>query len=242
MYSEFNHKDMQQKAIKLYKSYKSGKDLIESFEKVFDINYYLNFGKVDPKIILFQFLQNYYQNEFFIKHYFIIKHLIKTKSIFFDEYPILDVRGDLISLSKCSRVYEIKTEFDNLDRLNKQVNTYLTCFEYVYVICDEKKKNEIQKIIPEECGIYTYKHRKNCAFIKIKDAIKSKKLDSNIILSQMSKEEKAYYYKTSDNLKVLEENSLNVINSNFKKCLKNKYLKKCDQLKTECEVLREKQI
>ena len=96
---------------------------------------------------------HYYHNEAFIKAMF-IKELKKQKSVSFFELPIKDSRIDLCSINGHSVAYEIKTKYDTLKRLNKQVNDYLSAFEYVYVVCSSDKTGLVQSTVPNCVGIY----------------------------------------------------------------------------------------
>ncbi len=57
--------------------------------------------------------------------------------------------------------YEIKTEYDNYDRLKTQMKDYMKAFEKVYVIVPAKNYEQVQNFIPLECGIITYKRDNN---------------------------------------------------------------------------------
>ena len=50
--------------------------------------------------------------------------------------------------------YEIKSAFDKLDNLQRQMDSYRLIFDYIYVVCDRKHLASVRKIIPRKVGIY----------------------------------------------------------------------------------------
>jgi len=111
-----------------------------------------NMREIYNKIIL-----KYYPNELSVKSNFINQVLFKSNNhVTIFELPIGSSRIDLCKLNGSSNAYEIKTDLDNLLRLNKQLNDYLEIFEKVFVICSLNKLTDIEKQIIPLCGIYTY--------------------------------------------------------------------------------------
>lgn len=97
-----------------------------------------------------------YHNEAFIKSTFISEILTPNAHIVGYEFPIGDNRVDLCALDSRSVAFEIKTAYDKLDRLNKQLSSYLRAFEYVYVVVEKGKLGDVFEIAPECVGIYSY--------------------------------------------------------------------------------------
>ncbi|AHL74612.1 hypothetical protein CH92_05680 [Stutzerimonas stutzeri] len=64
-------------------------------------------------------------------------------------------RADLISIAddKLSG-YEIKSYFDKLTNLAVQLKSYISVFDYVYVVCDERHLSKVREIAPSKVGIY----------------------------------------------------------------------------------------
>ena len=231
---DLTKKEVQRNIISIYNAFSSGGDIIKSFNRIFNIEYPLIFGKDDPFKALFKLLSEYYQNEYYIKHSFIIKNLYNSKSIYFDEYPIGDVRADIISINGHITVYEIKTEYDNTKRLANQLENYLQYFEYVYIICDEKKVSKIIDMIPDDCGIYTYKKRINGRFTKIKNASRSRYLNKKAILTKISKKYKLKYFLEENNDVIVKNTDLDTIYKVYKAYLKDTYYNKYSEMKDEC--------
>lgn len=162
-----------------------------------------------------------YPNETTIKSAFINNVLSKTKnhiSIF--ELNTISCRVDLCKINGESIAFEIKTDLDNLKRLNNQLTDYLNVFEEVYVICSQDKQESILLSIPECVGIYTYKINRlgNYTFTKTKSASRNHDLSPDMQLKLISKADKLKYA-------IDETSHPEKINFAFKQALKNKYSK-----------------
>lgn len=102
-------------------------------------------------------LMNYYVCERVVKYHF-IKHLKNSAhDIVAFEMSIGDSRVDICRINGKLCAYEIKTEYDNYDRLSSQMSDYFNSFEKVYIIVPNQKFEDVQKHIPRKCGIITYK-------------------------------------------------------------------------------------
>lgn len=104
---------------------------------------------------------NYYTCERVVKYHF-IKHLKDAiHDIVAFEMSIGESRIDICRINGKLCAYEIKTEFDNYDRLATQMNDYFKSFEKVYIIVPSQKFNIVQKYVPKKCGIITYRVSKS---------------------------------------------------------------------------------
>lgn len=102
-------------------------------------------------------LMNYYICERVVKYHF-IKHLKNSMhDIVAFEMSIGDSRIDICRINGKLCAYEIKTEYDNYDRLSSQMSDYFKSFEKVYIIVPNQKFDDVQKHIPRKCGIITYR-------------------------------------------------------------------------------------
>lgn len=180
----------------------------------------------------------YYPNEISIKSSFIKKVLLKNNNhttIF--ELNSGTSRVDLCKINGHSVAFEIKTDLDNFNRLDKQLKDYLKIFENVYVICSTNNINNMKNIIPQECGIYSYHITKSGKYIfkKEKEALFSSQIDSKSQLSLFTKNDLNTFFNTynltnKDELinKILSEYNKEYINKTFKENFKNKYKKNWD--------------
>lgn len=188
-------------------------------------------------------INKYYHNEITIKSNFINNILLKSKNhITIFELNSGKSRLDLCKVNGNSVAFEIKTDLDSLYRLDKQLYDYMSLFEKVYVICSEKRCNIIEKVIPYECGIYSYKITKNGKYIfkKYKKAKKSKIINEKQQLELLTKKELEFIVNKNDLqtrdelvdyiLKIKTRNQINLI---FKNYLKAKYKNQWTFLESE---------
>ncbi len=79
-------------------------------------------------------------------------HSLKTASMI-TEFRVGSCKADVVILNGTSTVYEIKSERDSLSRLERQVESYLTVFEYVNVIAGENHIEGVMDTVPESVGV-----------------------------------------------------------------------------------------
>lgn len=178
----------------------------------------------------------YYPNEITIKSSFVNKVLLKNNShtsIIF-ELNSGTSRVDLCKINGHSIAFEIKTDLDNFNRLNKQLNDYFRIFEKVFVICSSKNINNIIKLIPDECGIYSYHITKTGKYIfnKERDALFSSQINSKNQLLLFTKTELNNFFNIKSLLNkndminhILANYDKEYINKAFKENFKTKYKK-----------------
>jgi hypothetical protein len=186
-YTTAELRNYSKKWIDSYTNFADNFSLLNGFQKTFGMDpAYFGIGdNVHP--IMNELMASYYHNEAYIKSSFIRKELLIGHHVTLFEYPISDSRIDLCRVNGRSYAYEIKTEFDNLRRLKKQLGDYLTAFEYVYVICSDDKTQSVLNEVPAEVGVISYSTKnRNPAFIEIRNALYSKKIDSHVQFRALS--------------------------------------------------------
>lgn len=234
----YTRQELETKTKHFYDAIKANIDNTASaFENEFGLSYKLAFGTEPFELAIIKILSEYYKNEYFVREMFIKKKLLKlNETQVCKEFPVFDSRADILSINGKSIAYEIKTKYDTLKRLNKQVLNYSLCFEYVYIICPSSLKQTIEKHIPDYCGIYTYDdNRCNTDFIKVKDASKSPNLNKINILNCMLLSELDTCFKTRNKELICEEYSLSYISYIFKNCLKKRISYKWDDYKLKLQ-------
>lgn len=205
--------------------------LIESFH-----NYSIDTSSIkieNTRKILNENILKYYPNEIAVKSSFINNVLFKSNNhITIFELNSGTSRVDLCKINGKSVAYEIKTDLDNFNRLNKQISDYLKLFENVYVICSKNNINKITNIIPKECGLYSYRITSSGRYIfkKEKEAVYSSYIDARSQLSLFTKQDLSQYFgvyfptdKSSIISKLLCTYDKKTINNLFKKNFKSKY-------------------
>lgn len=116
---------------------------------------------------VYNLLKKKYRCEYIYKNAIIEKILLGKHSInssrAFDELVVGSCKADLVIINGTSTVYEIKTELDSLERLERQINSYSEIFEYIYIVTCEKYIDKVLEIVPNYVGVmiltnkYTFK-------------------------------------------------------------------------------------
>ena len=122
------------------------------------------FNGYSEKLIANKFINllllKYYPCERTIK-YALIERLNKKLDTVLFEMPVLTSRIDVGRINGNSFAYEIKTEFDSLRRIEKQISDYSRVYEYIIVIVAPLFYEEVSKLLPDHCGIWTYSHTRS---------------------------------------------------------------------------------
>lgn len=228
----------------LYSSYstlQSNTDLKKNLMNTLNWEILSTFSTDNTREIFNEVILKYYPNELSVKSNFINHILFKSNNhVTIFELPIGNSRIDLCKINGSSTAYEIKTDLDNLVRLNKQLNDYLRIFEKVFVICSQNKLPDIEKQIIPNCGIYVYSISKhgNYKFQLYKHASFSEYLNSKNQLDILRKQEliKNFSINSLANRRdvtslILQKYSSAEINKIFKLVIKARYKNQWDFLK-----------
>ena len=104
-------------------------------------------------------IKSNYMNEAVIKSSFIdsfLKRRSPRSNVFIYELNVGTSRADLCVMNGTSSVFEIKTEFDTYDRLDKQLIDYKDYFDYINVIVPISEKNNILELVDSTVGVIVY--------------------------------------------------------------------------------------
>lgn len=184
----------------------------------------------------FEFLSQNYRNEYVYKN-FIARKILRSKhslqsSVLLSEFRVGQNKADLVLLNGCSTCYEIKTEYDSLNRLEDQLQSYIRLFEKVYVVCPSSLQIDVEAIIPHSVGIMVLTD--NNTLRTIKEAISNEIFDISLMMKSLRKEE---YLDIAENIyglkidvpntqvfdlcfKILNKSDRAVVNNLFLKTLK----------------------
>jgi len=207
----------------IYSPLKTSEDLSNCLFSILSQKDYSQLDERNIRREVTSLLYSYYPNEASIKSAFLNKKLFNsTQHVVCFEMPVGTSRADLCKVGKYSTVYEIKTDLDNLNRLEKQLSDYQKVFDYTYVICSEKRYPYLQEHISNDIGIYTYSQTKNgdYKFALANEAVLSKSQDCEYQLSLLNKREKLYYAKLCD----INAKCTPSTNDLFKQILRERYL------------------
>jgi hypothetical protein len=185
--------------------------------------------------IINQLVIRYFPGEITIKFNFIKKYLNRFNEITTFELNVGSSRLDIGRINGKSIAYEIKTELDTLEKLEKQISDYSKVFEYIYVIIHQCHYEKVLEIIPDYCGVIIYNLKKDiCKFSFKRKALKNCFIDPREQLSVFSKKELDWLIKhtgercipierQSKEELLLKNNSSPKINALFKRALKVRY-------------------
>jgi hypothetical protein len=236
---------------RMYNIYYSNGQLWEKIKKLFGDEYSKLFTHYQERVLANTFINDivfkYYPNEIFVKYNLIKDWISKNNDTVLFEFNSGGSRVDLCRINGNSYAYEIKTEFDDFSRLDKQINDYAKIFEYVYVVTTKNRWDSISQKIPDFCGVILYQVSKNGEFKKWT----KKKSQKSPYLSSMDQ----IGVMTSDDIRfILRKKGLNVplirkeresllinnfkansINKLFKEVLKKKYQSQWNDTRTNFE-------
>ena len=98
----------------------------------------INASKI--KIALIKWLLEKYHNDFILGNEVAYSPLIR--------------RADLVMIhNDFSYAFEIKSDYDNIKRLNEQLHDYLKTFDFVYIVTTQTLLKEIEASAPKNVGI-----------------------------------------------------------------------------------------
>lgn len=224
-----------------YSTLQSNTTLANNLADTLDAALLNTFDTQSTREIYNKIILKYYPNEVSVKSNFINQVLFKsTNHVTIFELPLGSSRADLCKLNGSSIAYEIKTDLDNLVRLNKQLNDYLDIFEKVIIICSTNKLTDIETQILPTCGIYTYSisNRGNYKFQLYRPASLSKQLNCEKQLNILRKQELiknfsvgSFFDRKDLTSLILHQYSPTEINEIFKQVIIHRYQSQWDFLK-----------
>lgn len=121
----------------------------ERFDDTFTVGSVFNF--------CYGLLSKEYRNEYYYKNSIARKILIGRHSVknstMFTEFRVGVSKADCVIVNGISTCYEIKTDYDNLNRLTSQLESYVKIFDKVIVVVSEKHLDSVLNSAPELVGV-----------------------------------------------------------------------------------------
>lgn len=74
-------------------------------------------------------------------------------TIILNEFRVGSSKADLVVLNGTSTAYEIKTELDNLDRLESQLASYRKCFDKIFIVTYGDNIKKISSLVDKHIGL-----------------------------------------------------------------------------------------
>lgn len=123
---------------------------------------------------IYKYMKKNYRNQYYYKNTILNKLLLGVHSIntttALTEIPISTSKADFVMINGKAVVYEIKTELDNLERLEGQVKNYYKAFDHVCVLtCDQYANTLLNKFKGYPIGIYVLTKRDTISRLKEPD-------------------------------------------------------------------------
>lgn len=226
----------------IYKEYNiffSDNQLWNKVVNIFGAEFSELFRLYQDKVLANSFINSivfkYYPNEIYVKYNLIKEWISKENETVLFEFASGSSRVDICRINGKSYAFEIKTEFDDFDRLDKQLTDYAKLFEYIYVVTPRNRFDIVKDKIPPFCGVILYNIRQPGEFKRWtkKKAQKSPYLSSLDQIKAMTSEDIKFILKERDydvpisrkkrEALLLNNFSNEQINKLFKEALKKKY-------------------
>ncbi|MCD4679211.1 MAG: sce7726 family protein, partial [Bacteroidales bacterium] len=105
---------------------------------------------------VFNLLSKYHRNEYIYKSAIIEQILLGNhdlESVILSEFNVDNCKADIAIYNGTSTVYEIKTELDTFDRLERQLSAYSKAFDRIYVITPETHVKKLTDLVDDVIGI-----------------------------------------------------------------------------------------
>ena len=142
---------------------------------------------------IYNLMSKEYRNEYFYKNSILNSILIKkhnpNTTVALSEFSVANSLADFVMINGKGSVYEIKTELDNLDRLENQINDYYKGFTYVSIVTYKKNKDKLKEILDKYPNV-------GLLFLKNKNVVEDRKatyyaeqLDAEVLFKMLRKKE-----------------------------------------------------
>lgn len=137
-------------------------------------------------------LSQEYRSEYYFKNTLarrrlLGRHSLKTATML-SEFRVGKSKADCVILNGKSTCYEIKSEYDTLNRLEEQLNDYLKLFDEVYVVCSAKNLESVLKTADERVGVLELT-RQNYFSEKRAATPRIDPIDIDLLIKSLRKEE-----------------------------------------------------
>ncbi|MDD4822002.1 MAG: sce7726 family protein [Bacteroidales bacterium] len=141
----------------------------------------------------YSLISKHYRCEYVYKNE-LIKLLLNeygTKNtVFFSEFRVGNSIADMVMFNGASKAFEIKTEYDNPRRLNKQMEDYKCFFDKCFVVIPDNRLEEYCNIIESTTGIITMRRNNgNLSLKEFRPAVQNIRFDAKALMSCLRTDE-----------------------------------------------------
>lgn len=117
----------------------------------------LTYGKAISRI--YEYMNSDYRNEYYYKNTIFNQLLIQKHDLYntaaLTELPIANSKADFVMINGKGVVYEIKTDLDNFQRLQSQINDYYKVFSYVNVVVSKRQVEKVKEFLRDtKVGVF----------------------------------------------------------------------------------------
>ena len=209
---------------KNYNTLQYGPQLAEWLASIYPSKDITNLSKFELHKSLNDALINFYSGELQYK-YSLFERFQGKKLVAGFEMRVKNSRVDFFTINGCTTSFEIKSTVDNLCRLPKQANDYISVFEYNNVVTDEKHVDNCRSKLPESFGIIVFKDQK---LKTLRKAELNTDIKARSQLDLLTKKELLSHFKNTHSENILVNFKPVEVNALFKKALKERYKKRWD--------------
>ncbi|ATH09108.1 hypothetical protein BIY24_14495 [Halobacteriovorax marinus] len=155
----------------------------------------------DVYSVSYKLLVKGYRNEYIYKNAIANNVLLGIHNLntafMLQEFRASNCKVDVVVLNGTSNVYEIKSEFDTMERLERQITAYQKVFDKVHVIVSKSQVSKVEKYINESVGILELTSRGKKDSIKtIRPATSMKDyVDPEVIFDSLRRDEYIFIIK-----------------------------------------------
>lgn len=107
------------------------------------------------------------------------RHSLKT-AFMLTEFRAADCKADCVVLNGTSHVYEIKSDYDSVERLGRQLAAYKQVFDCVHIVTSEKFLPKVSAIADDSIGLMVL--RRNGAIGVEREAMSRKEMVSPVTI------------------------------------------------------------
>jgi hypothetical protein len=141
----------------------------------------------------YNYLSHNYRNEYLYKNLIANKILLGRHSLrtatMLNEFKVAGSIADIVILNGTSTVYEIKTELDSAEKLQKQIEDYKKAFAKVYIVTHHSLASRYLKMRNiDYVGLLCLTDRSNFAVLKEAE-VDISRLQSEVMLKCLRKDE-----------------------------------------------------
>ncbi|QJY35189.1 sce7726 family protein [Vibrio europaeus] len=137
-------------------------------------------------------MQKEYRAEYYFKNTIANKILLGRHSlntaVMLSEYRAGRSKADCVVVNGKTTCYEIKTEFDNLTRLEEQLKDYLALFDEVFVVCSSKHLSTVLSKVDNRVGVIELNSR-NSLSVKREALQRKENIDVDLMIGSLRKDE-----------------------------------------------------